>query len=85
MCIRDSPAAARTLALRVPVTATSPYATACAAASTVARLYGLRVTVRRAPCGAWWLKCSGTQHDQAAAAHYWAGVLRAHGRTLVRA
>lgn len=76
------PSAARTLALRIPATAPDPAAVAQASAATVARHYGLRVSVRRAPCGAYWLKCSGHPASQHAAAAYWAGVLSMHARSV---
>lgn len=68
-----------TLALRIPAASAAPAAAAATAARMVAQRYGLRVSVRRAPCGAVWLKCSGPRPAQLAAAHWWAGIVRAFG------
>ena len=74
---RQHPAA---LALRVPITA--PASAASSSARTVAARFGLRVTVRRAPCGAVWLKCQGSHAQQVAAAAWWSRVLRGHAAAV---
>lgn len=67
--------AAPSLALRVPVSTPNPATVAACSGRTLAARFGLRVSVRRAPCGAYWFKCSGDHAAQLAAAQWWAGVL----------
>lgn len=71
--------AAPALALRIPAASAAPSTTAATAARMVAQRFGLRVSVRRAPCGVLWLKCSGPRAQQVAAAQWWAGIVRAFG------
>lgn len=73
------------LALRIPVTAADPAASARSTARVVAQRFGLRVFVRVAPGGAYWLKCSGSSTDQRAAAQWWARVVRGHSASVHRA
>jgi hypothetical protein len=75
-------ASGRALACRIPGTAADPAASARTSAATLARRFGLRVSVRVAPGGTYWLKCSGDQGAQLAAARWWAGVLRGHAATV---
>lgn len=79
---RQYPAA---LALRIPATAEQPASSAATTARTVSARFGLRVSVRRAPCGAYWLKCLGPRPAQLAAAQWWAGVLVGHARAVASA
>ena len=69
---RTAPAS---LALRIPASTPNPATVAQCSARTVAARFGLRVSVRRAPCGAYWFKCQGTRAAQLAAAAWWSGVL----------
>lgn len=69
---RDHAAA---LALRIPRSTPDPLNVAYSSSRTLAARFGLRVSVRRAPCGAYWFKCSGPRSAQLAAAQWWTGIL----------
>lgn len=71
-----------TLACRIPRTAADPAASARTSARALSRRFGLQVSVRLAPCGAYWLKCSGERASLRAAAQWWAYVMRGHAAAV---
>ena len=77
--------AAPSLALRIPLSTPNPAQVAASSGRTLAARFGLRVSVRRAPCGAYWFKCSGPRAQQVAAAQWWAGILAQVARQQVAA
>ena len=79
---RTAPAS---LALRVPRNTPNPLGVAQCSARTLSQRFGLRVSVRRAPCGAYWFECSGPRAAQLAAARWWSGILAQVARAQVQA
>lgn len=73
-----------TLACRIPATAADPAASARSTARALSGQFGLRVSVRVAPSGVYWLKCSGDRTGLLAAARWWAGVVHGHASAVAR-